>query len=93
MAQSAMNVLSKQLIESNLISQQVIRDSLRFGFRDENDVKIFLHYGIKQITVGTKVNCGKKHNSQLQFLSDILTNKVQDFIVWANLVVTKVLGD
>ncbi len=76
--------IRQQVIDSDIISKQIIRDSLRYGFRDDNDVRIFLKYGIKKITVGTKVNCGKNHHTQFQFLSDVLTNKVNDFIVWAN---------
>lgn len=64
-------------------NRTIIRDSLQYGFRNPNDIRMFLNYGMTNVKVSTKVNCGKNHCSQLKFLTDILMGWVQDFLIWA----------
>lgn len=61
----------------------IIRHYLQGGIETELALRNFL-LALKEPVVSTKVNCGKNHISPFQFLSDVLLDRVKDFIVWAN---------
>lgn len=61
----------------------MIRKYLSEGIKDQVELDNFL-LALKEPKISTKVNCGKNHNSPFEFLSDVILNKVRDFILWAN---------
>lgn len=66
-----------------MTDKAVIRKYLNEGIKDQIELDNFL-LALKEPKIATKVNCGKNHNSQFEFLSDVLLDRVKDFIVWAN---------
>lgn len=61
----------------------MIRKYLREGIKNQVELDNFL-LALKEPKISTKVNCGKNHNSPFEFLSDVILNRVRDFILWAN---------
>jgi len=54
------------------------------GLKTDADVAGYLTW-LREPVIGTKVNCGQPdHVSPFRFVSDILTRRVLDFLVWAN---------
>jgi len=79
-------MLENSLIKllKNKASKVLIKYFLKNGFENEDDVKRFIGLFKGNVIISTRVNCGRNHKSQFQFLSDVLLGRVQDCIVWAN---------
>jgi len=77
-----MTLLLEETIET-LKSKAIIKHYLQKGISNDLALKNFIKI-LDEPKISTKVNCGKNHSSPFQFLSDILLNKVRDYIVWAN---------
>lgn len=54
------------------------------GLKNEKSIRAVIEHGLKEPVLSDKVNCGKNHTSPFQFLCDVLSGNVTDFIVWAN---------
>jgi len=54
------------------------------GIRTDDDVRRLIGW-LKEPRIGTRRNCGEAdHVAPFKFVADVLTDRVQDFIAWAN---------
>lgn len=75
--------IKQELIKA--ASQEVIDYYRRNGLHTTKAVKTLIKRGLREPVIATKKNCNNEdHCSQLSFVSDVLTGKANDFIVWAN---------
>jgi hypothetical protein len=66
------------------VQQSRIRQYLEEGIRTEDNLRVLLGL-LKEPKIGTKVICGKSdHSSIFQFLYEVISCAVLDYIVWGN---------